>query len=255
MRWTPGGQILAFLTSRPVAHRGLHDRQRGIIENTASAIAAAIEHGFAIEVDVQRTADGKAVVFHDATLERLTVEQGPVVAWEAARLQRLRIRGSSDHIQTLDELLDQVAGRVPLVIEMKTLWDGCGPLEEAVAVSLASYDGPVAVMSFDPDSVDAIGHYAPFVIRGFTCGVDGDVTDGEFLSLARRREAVGIANLERLQPDFIAHHVRSLPSPLSRYARLRGLPVLTWTVRSQADRRAASLYADQMIFEGFVPGQ
>jgi glycerophosphoryl diester phosphodiesterase len=254
MRWTPGGSILGWLTERPVAHRGLHDKGRGIIENTASAFQAAIEHGFAIELDVQRTADGQAVVFHDATLERLTCESGPVAARDAASLSQVRITGSSDTIQTLDEILELVAGQVPLVIEMKSLWDGCGPLEQAVARAIADYDGPLAVMSFDPDSVRAIAHYSPDTVRGFTCGIDGDVTDGEFLALARRRDAASLGNLVALEPDFIAHHVRSLPSVLSRYARLIGIPVLTWTVRTVDDRRQASHYADQMIFEGFVPG-
>ncbi|WP_342642213.1 glycerophosphodiester phosphodiesterase family protein [Rhodoligotrophos ferricapiens] len=253
MRWGPGAQHLSWLTARPFAHRGLHDRARGIIENTASAVATAIEHGYAIEVDLQRTGDGEAVVFHDAILERLTNGEGAVAAHSLRQLQQLSITGSRDRIQSLDELLDQVQGRAALVLELKSLWDGCGPLEQRVARALSGYRGPVAVMSFDPDSVAALAHYGPRLVRGFTCSIDGEVTDGEHLSAARRRAVSTPAILEQLAPDFIAHQVRSLPSPLSRWARRHGRPVLTWTVRSASDRRQASLFADQMIFEGFTP--
>ncbi|WP_137391375.1 glycerophosphodiester phosphodiesterase family protein [Rhodoligotrophos defluvii] len=253
MRGSAGAQHLSWLVARPVAHRGLHDRASGVIENTASAVAAAIANGYGIEVDLQRTGDGEAIVFHDATLDRLTNGRGAVVAHTLQELKKLAITGSEDRIQTLGELLDQVAGRTTLVLELKSLWDGCGPLEKRVAQVLAGYVGPVAVMSFDPDSVAALAHYTPNTPRGFTCGRDGQVTDGEHLSVRRRRAVSTPAILDRLQPDFLAHHVRSLPSPLTRWARRHHRPVLTWTVRTASDRRQAALFADQMIFEGFRP--
>src|SRR3954452_20774269 len=110
---------LGWLTARPIAHRGLHDAGKGIIENTASAAAAAIEGQYGIECDLQISADGEAMVFHDDTLDRLTEQRGPLAALTAAELRQVRYRNSNDRIITLGELLDLVAERVTLVIELK----------------------------------------------------------------------------------------------------------------------------------------
>lgn len=244
-------QRLDWLVARPIAHRGLHDLQAGVIENTSSAIAAAIDANYAVEVDLQRTADHRAVVFHDAILDRLTTHSGPVASRSAAELQRMTVTGSKDRIQTLEELLEQVNGRITLILELKSLWDGCRLLEHAVAKAIATYKGPVAVMSFDPDSVAALGRLAVKTPRGLTCMIDGNVTDGEHLALARRRRVSGPVILNEVQPDFIAHDVRVLPSALTRWTRQKRCPILAWTVRTPDHRRRASLFADQMIFEGF----
>ncbi|MGF7161216.1 glycerophosphoryl diester phosphodiesterase [Rhodoligotrophos appendicifer] len=253
MRWAPGQRSLHWLVERPVAHRGLHNKAEGVIENTPSAVDAAIAAGYAVEVDLQLTADGDAIVFHDPELGRLTDGSGPVRSHSVDALKRFPIKDSADRIQTFDELLRQVDGRVPLLIEIKSQWDGCGPLEGRVAEVLAGYDGPAALMSFDPDSVEALRHYAPWAVIGFTCAANGDVTDGEHLSIARRRDVRSLSILSRLQPDFLAHHVRGLPSALTRVYRSLGRPVLAWTVRTEADRERASQFADQIIFEGLRP--
>ena len=157
---------LEWLTRRPVAHRGLHDAARGVVENTASAVQAAIDAGYAIEVDLQLTADGEAVVFHDDTLERLTRAAGRLIDLELRTVQAAPFRAGGDRIQTLGELLDQVAGRATLVIELKSQWDTVGPLESRVARLLSTYRGPVAVMSFDTRSMAAMREIAPGITRG-----------------------------------------------------------------------------------------
>ena len=152
---------LDWLTARPIAHRGYHDRGARRIENTLPAAEAAIARNFAIECDLQPTADGRIVVFHDDTLDRLTEASGPVDTRTLAELRAIRLHDSDAGIPTLEELLDLVDGRVPLVIELKSRWDGDRRLERAVAPILADYSGPAAVMSFDPMSMVAMRRLAP----------------------------------------------------------------------------------------------
>ena len=141
----------SFLVARPVAHRGLHNAAQGVIENTLSAARAAIAKNFAIECDVQRTADNEAVVFHDFTLDRLTKSQGKVSDQSAAALATVDYQACADRILPLQALLDTVAGRVPLIVEIKSTYDGDLRLTRRTMEVLKEYRGPVGVKSFDPD--------------------------------------------------------------------------------------------------------
>ena len=114
MRFTPQLRALDWLVARPIAHRGLHSKSKGIIENTPSAFEAAIKGDYAIECDVQLTADGEAIVFHDDDLDRLTEAKGPVKALTTQALQKVKLKATSDRMQTLAELLEQVEGRATL---------------------------------------------------------------------------------------------------------------------------------------------
>src|SRR5262245_66200250 len=157
---------LDWLTARPVAHRGLHDAAAGVIGNTPSAFTAAIAGNYAIECDLQLAADGEAMVFHDDTLERLTEGVGRVHAVPAAKLKRVAFRATTDHMITLGELSELVNGRVTLVIEIKSHFDGDRRLIKRAAEVLASYRGPVALMSFDPGPMAALRTLAPSLTRG-----------------------------------------------------------------------------------------
>src|SRR5215813_12456020 len=141
----------AWLTARPVAHRGLHDISRGIVENMPGAAKAAISGNFAIECDIQLTADGEAMVHHDDELGRLTEGSGALLTKTAAELKQVRFKGTSERMMTLTDLCDLVAGRVPLVIEVKSRFDGDRKLVKRMAEVLSSYKGPAVGMSFDPD--------------------------------------------------------------------------------------------------------
>src|ERR1043166_8795968 len=162
----PDPHDIGWLTARPIAHRGYHDASAGRVENTAPAFLAAIAKGFAIECDVRETADGAVVVFHDATLDRLTDASGAVRETRVDQLRRVRVRGGEVGILTLADLLDLTDGRTPLVIEIKTDVDNDDRLAAAVAAALANYSGPVAVMSFAPRFMIAMRHLAPRVPRG-----------------------------------------------------------------------------------------
>ncbi|QFR32180.1 glycerophosphodiester phosphodiesterase family protein [Ancylobacter sp. TS-1] len=244
----------AWLTACPVAHRALHDAARGVIENTPSAVDAALARGYAIEVDIQLSADGEALVFHDDTLERLTTATGPAAALTAAALKALDLRDTGDRMMTLGELLARVGGRVPLVIELKSRFDGDTAVAARAAEILAGYDGPAALMSFDPDLVAAVRRLAPHIPRGITMEHRYDDPEWDFLSPATKFAWGNLLHFPRTRPDFVAHYVRELPSTAVSLARHAvALPLLTWTVRTPEDRAVAARHADQMIFEGFLP--
>ncbi len=155
-----------WLTARPIAHRGLHDVAAGVIENTPSAFAAAIASNYGIECDLQLSADGEAMVHHDATLDRLTERSGQLDAATAAELKRVAFRATTDRMITLGELCDLTAGRVPLLIEIKSRFDGDLRLVTRAAQVLAGYSGPAALMSFDPAPIAALRSLAPRLPRG-----------------------------------------------------------------------------------------
>jgi len=243
---------LDWLTARPIAHRGLHDAAAGVIENTASAFSAAIAGGYAMETDLQISADGEAVVYHDDALGRLTEGSTRLAAMTTAEIKAVRFRATSDRIMTLGELCDLVAGRAALVIELKSHFDGDRRLCERAAQVLAGYAGPAALMSFDPDQVSAIREIAPARARGIVAERRYDAWKN--LAPAQQRRLACFLHVNRSRPHFVAYRVNNLPAAPPLIARkLFGLPVLAWTVRSEADRRRARRWADQIIFEGLRP--
>jgi glycerophosphoryl diester phosphodiesterase len=244
---------LAELTARPIAHRGLHDGARGVVENTASAVTAAIAGGYGIEVDLQISADGEAMVHHDDALGRLTEGSAPLAASRASELKRVPFRATADRMMTLGDLFDLVGGRAALLIELKSRFDGDLRIVERLAEVAASYPGPCAVMSFDPDLVLAVRRLAPRLLRGVTAERHFDNADWNPLGAVHTFSLAHLLHSPRTRPDFLAYRVDDLPAPATRLARALGRPVLTWTVRTSAQRERAQRYADQMIFEGFRP--
>jgi glycerophosphoryl diester phosphodiesterase len=245
---------LDWLIARPVAHRGLHDSAAGVIENTPSAFAAAVASNYAIECDLQLSADGEAMVFHDDTLERLTEASGRIDALTAAALKRVPFRATSDHMITLGELCELVAERVTLVIEIKSHFDGDRCLIRRAAEVLASYRGPVALMSFDPGPMAALRALAPALTRGIVAERHYQHREWDHLSARAKRALAYFTHALDTRPQFIAYSVKDLPSALPAAGRrLLKLPLLTWTVRTAEDCERAGRYADQMIFEGFRP--
>jgi glycerophosphoryl diester phosphodiesterase len=240
-----------WLTARPVAHRGLHDGV-SLIENTASAFTAAIDAGFAIETDLQITADGEAVVHHDFALGRLTLGSRQLAAMTAAGLKEVPFKSTTDRIMTLPEFLALVAGRTSLFIELKSRFDGDLRLVTRAAAALQSYAGPAALMSFDPALIMALRERAPALTRGIVA--ERHYADSEWRSLdARQKRSLAfLLHGFRTRPHFVAYQVADLPSLGPWIARhILRLPLLAWTVRTEAERARAKRHADQMIFEGF----
>ncbi len=230
---------LERLGAVPFAHRGLHGA--ALVENSAGAIAAAVAHGFGVELDVQLSSDGEAMVFHDEDLDRLTAGQGPVAARTAAELQSMRYHAGAEAMPRLSDALALIACRTPLLIEVKSPGRRVARLCTGVARAVGGYVGPFAVMSFNPEVGAWFARNAPHVIRGLVVTESG------------RRGARGRVErplaLWRAKADFLACDIRDLPSRFAAAARERGLPIYTWTVRSEADRATAGAHADQIIFE------
>ena len=244
-----------WLTARPVAHRGLHDAARGVIENMPGAVQAAVAGNFSIEVDIQLTADGEAMVHHDDALGRLTEGSGALLGKSAAELRAVKFKNTTERMMSLDDLLTLVAGRAPLVIEVKSHFDGDRKLVKRMADVLASYSGPVVGMSFDPDQVLALREFAPNLPRGIVAQRNYDDDYWKKLTREQRDSMLYLRHGFRTEPHFVAFWVNQLPAPAPWIARnIFGCPLLTWTVRTPEQREWAARYADQMIFEGFVPG-
>jgi len=245
---------LDWLTARPVAHRGLHDARAGVVENTASAFAAAIAGGYGIECDVQVSRDGEAIVHHDFALGRLTEGSGPLGALTAAELKIVAFRDTTDRMLTLGDLCALVGGRVPLLVEIKSRFDGDLTLTRRVAEVLAGYAGPVAAMSFDPKLVALLRAIAPGLTRGIIAERHYAHPEWAALPAFKKWQLAHLAHAPRTRPHFVAWSVKDLPSLTPLLARhVFGVPVLTWTVRTEDDRRRAARWADQVIFEGFTP--
>jgi glycerophosphoryl diester phosphodiesterase len=229
------------LIARPFAHRGLHGEGR--IENSRAAFEAAIAAGSGIELDVQASADGAAMVFHDYALERLTDGFGALRTLGSAALQRLRLKGSDETIPTLAEILALIGSRTPLLIELKSPGRRVAQLCRAVQHALESYQGPVAAMSFNPEIGHHFFRHAPLLLRGLV------VTEQKGLRGFVERPLA----LWRSHADFLAYDIRDLPSRFADAQRAKGVPVLTWTVRTLADRARAAEHASQIIYEAPAP--
>ena len=251
-----------WLTARPIAHRGLHDRMHHVIENSVAAADAAIARDFAIECDVQLSADAEAMVFHDFTLERLTAAQGRVDAMSARALGELVLKGAADRIASLPDFLSRIEQRTPLVCEIKSRFDGDMRLGERTAHCAAAYGGPIALKSFDPQVIAhlqknrarlGLGHIPLGMIA--QAGFDDPADEWAHLSRLEKRALVHFLHWRETQPDFLSWSVNDFPHAVPFLCRAGlGLPVITWTVRTPEQVAIALEWADQIIFEGDVAG-
>lgn len=244
----------AVFLGAPFAHRALHDRSAGRPENSRAAVRAAVESGYGIEIDLQLSSDGEAMVFHDEELDRLTGETGPVHARSAAELGRIRLKDAVDGIPTLHEVLALVAGRVPLLIEIKdqtlTMSETDGRLETATAAALAGYGGPVALMSFNPHSITHMADLAPDLPRGLTTSAY-DPADWAPLDPAICDRLRAIPDYGPTGSSFISHEAADLARPRVQELKSHGAAILCWTIRSPAQEQAARRIAQNITFEGY----
>ena len=259
VRFAPPPLTPAWLVARPFAHRGLHDRAAGLVENTIPAARAAVAARCAIECDVQVSADGEAMVFHDYTVERLTTGTGRVDALSAATLRALAMREGTGHIARLDEFCAAIAGETPLVVEIKSRYDGDMRLAARTAEVAAAYEGPLAIESFDPHVIawlrlerDRLG------ISHVPLGIVGESRyehpEWSFLTPADKHEMAGLLHWSATCPDFLSWCVDDLPDGAPSLARSGlGRPILAWTVRTAEQLAHCARVADQPVFEGVRP--
>lgn len=242
---------------RPIAHRGLHDAGRGVIENTAPAFEAAIARGYGIECDLQPLADGTPMVFHDFTLDRLIDGQGPINAVTRAAARKLAYKaGPETRLLSFADFLDLVAGRVPLLVEIKSDWGKASPkFLKAIAALVQAYQGPLGLMSFDPVVMAEMRRLAPDVPRGIVAGVyQGEGWWLDRLDAERAYRLTHLLESGPVKPAFVSYHVKALPTPVTRFLR-EGLemPLFCWTVRTPAEREIAAQWSDAPTFEGYLP--
>lgn len=244
----------AFLGA-PLAHRAYHDRNQRRPENSRAAITAAIAAGYGIEIDLQLSSDGVAMVFHDEALDRLTPATGLIKHHTAATLAQIKLRDSDETIPTLAEILALVAGRTPLLIELKdqtdSMSDTDGRLESTTAAQLASYQGPVAVMSFNPHAIAHMARLAPQIPRGLTTSAY-DATDWAPLAPKTCDHLRAIPDYDRTLSSFISHEAADLARPRVTALKSQGAAVLCWTIRTPAAEAEARRIAQNITFESYA---
>ncbi|RYH01955.1 phosphodiesterase [Salipiger sp. IMCC34102] len=244
----------ASFLDRPIAHRALHDSAAGRVENSRASIEAAVAAGYGIEIDLQCASDGVPMVFHDYDLRRLTIEMGPLAQRSSAQLAQIPLMGDRGGIPTLEEVLTLVAGRVPLLLEIKdqdgALGPATGPMGKTIAALLDRYDGDVAVMSFNPNHVAEMARLAPEVARGLTtCAfAPGDWPGIPRPTLERLRQ---VPDYGHLGACFVSHDREDLDAPVIADLKSQGAKVLTWTIKSAEQETQARKVADNITFEGY----
>ena len=244
----------AFLTT-PIAHRGLHDRSQGRIENAPQSFGAAIRHGYGIELDVQLSSDGQAMVFHDYTLDRLTHDKGPVAMRSRAELESIQLKDTTDAIPALADVLAQISGQMPVVIEIKdqdgAMGPNVGPLEQAVADCLSAYNGDAAVMSFNPHSMVAFVDMCDTRAIGLVTDRFDD-SDWPTVPKARRAELRDIPDLAKCSGSFISHNQGQLDMDVVADLKSKGTHILCWTIRSETAETHARRIVYNVTFEDYL---
>lgn len=243
------GEAWERLFDPPAAHRGLWSPD-GAPENSLAAFQAACAHGYAIELDVQLTADGEAVVFHDERLERMTGREGRLRDHTAADLATMTLKGTDETIPTLADALTMIGHRAMVFIELKTPFGEVGALEKRVSDVLVDHNGPTAVIGFNPYSHAWFADHHPQILRGLNSyGWNDD--SARKLAPEMRKSLAALEQVELARPDFLSLGLDMLPSPRADLYRAKGMPVIAWTVRSPDQWEGVQDHCDNLIFEGF----
>jgi glycerophosphoryl diester phosphodiesterase len=244
--------------TKPIAHRGLHNVRLGIVENSFSAAQAAITNNYAIECDVQISKDGEAIVFHDFNLDRLTSAKGEIQNHTSQELCALSLLESADKIPTLEQFIAKIAGKTPLIIEIKSQFNGDLRLTHRVATIVSKTPAQIAVKSFDPACIIELRRIAPHIPRGIVGMSQYECDEFTHISNDHKHDMVSLHHFRDTHPDFISWHVHDLEELSKTLAKTfakneLSLPILAWTIRTQADLKMAKKHANQIIFESFTP--
>ncbi len=232
------------------AHRGLHNPLFSVVENSSTAIRMAVETGVGIEIDIQMSGDRVPMVFHDETLFRLTGEDGRLSFMKAAELEKIPYSVGSDHIITLEECLNLVDCKAPLLIEVKSHWTELPEMEEGIVDVLKSYHGPHGLMSFDPSIIHrlkSLGSTSPMGL------VTGHCPPKDWPGITAQQRQTGTIQFEKareLEIEFIAHEIGDIQNPfLTKLIHDLGIPLMSWTIKSQSMLQAAKETNAIPIFE------
>ena len=231
----------------PIAHRGLHDEDYP--ENSMPAFVAAASSGFALELDLHMSSDGRLVVFHDADLKRMTGHEGSVADVPAAALTQLRLNGTEYVIPLFEDVLELVDGKAPILAEVKSgsAMTRVGPVLRSL---IAGYGGALAVQSFDPRVLLWLKKHAPHVVRGQISGS----LEGEQLSAAQKLLLRSMLLNVLSRPDFLAFDIRAMPNAsVSAWRTILEMPLLLWTITKPEELVEARKYDANVIFEAIYP--
>ncbi len=244
---------LNFITRLPIAHRGLHNVEQNIVENSYGSVKAAIEMGYAIEIDIQLTKDGQAIVFHDETLDRMTENSGNVMDYTLSELVSMTQKANGEKLLSFPQLLALVKGQVPLIVEVKCLSNDIKQLVDYVADELKDYLGEICVMSFNPMIIRQFKKIAPKIVRGIVAERNMQPQDWPNTNALMRFIFKNLLHWPLIRPHFISYHLYDLPTFCIKIARFFNIPVITWTVKSPKDAEHTYKYADQITFEQYLP--
>jgi glycerophosphoryl diester phosphodiesterase len=233
-----------------IAHRGLWTKN-GPPENSLAAFEAACEAGYGIELDVQLSSDGEAMVFHDSQLGRLTGREGRVSDHTAADLAEMTLPGGEETIPTLSDTLTLVGKRAMVLIELKTAYGEVGPLEQRVHDIIIDHAGPIAIIGFNPYSHAWYADRYPNVLRGLDSHAYRG-PDGARLAPEQRKSFARLEHVAIARPHFLALGLDMLPDARADDYRAGGMPVVAWTTRAPAEWDKVRPHCDNHIFEGFT---
>ena len=240
----------------PIAHRTLHDIKKGRPENSWEGLEAAIASGFAVEIDLQLSRDGIPVVFHDYELDRLTELSGLIADLDADELENIVLIGGKRCIPRFDTFMEYVAGRVPVLVELKdqdgALGDKITALEGAACEVLRKYKGPVAVMSFNPNMIARCAILAPGIPRGLVTDAYSEINWPK-VPKARRKELAAVPHYFIVGATFVSHSYSDLHSEKLIELKKSGALIFCWTIRSEEQSKQAKKIVDSVTFEGYLP--
>ena len=236
---------MSSLRAHNFAHRGYHDNENGIPENSLLSFEQAIAHGYGIELDVQLSSDGVAMVFHDKDLERVCGVSGAPWDYTAAELKELRLFGTEERIPTLAEALELIDGQVPVLVEYKMDKVDTGVCAAGEAL-LKDYEGEYYMQCFHPLALMWYRKNAPEVARGQLMQdymkQEQHAGDPVYFLLSRM-----VANVAT-RPDFISYRYSDEVNVSIRICELLGARMLAWTLPGETGSFTADIAYDAFIF-------
>ncbi len=236
------------------AHRGLHDMERGIPENSMAAFRRAVGHGFGAELDVHLMADGELAVVHDSCLKRVCGMELCIEDLTAADLKNCPLMGTEERIPLFREVLALFEGKTPLIIELKAERGNSAALTDAVMAALEGWNGTYCVESFHPAAVLRLKEKYPHVLRGQLSQNFLRSSEVGNLSLPVRFVLTNLLTTAVTQPDFIAYNWQDRGNVSLRLMKaLYGVHEVDWTVRDRKTMEALQEAGVISIFEGFMP--
>lgn len=239
---------MSALMDKSVAHRGYFDNQAGIPENSLASFEAAIEKGFVIELDIQLSSDGVAMVFHDADLERVCGVEGKIWEYTAAELKEMKLMGTEETIPTFEETLALVDGQVPLLVEYKMDKPDTAVCAAGQAL-LDKYNGAYAIQCFDPRALLWYKKNAPQVARGQLAEKfwEKEEYEGKALYLVLTYMLTNVAT----RPDFISYKAIHKDNLSLNICRMLGAKTACYTLKSEEEFNYVNGDFDMYIFDSF----